>query len=333
LADLIFRPQVRILTAWQATEKNRLSLDLGVGYSKYLNAHDLDGLFLTPGSDLSFDVYVKDVVINLHDRFSYSQDPTSDATVSGVGSLSRFENTLGVGVMWDLNKVILRAGYDHYTYLATQSEFSYQSRASELFVASAAFVVNPFTLVGVETGAGITDYDENVLNDNHHLSAGMFFSMRVSEYSSLRVSVGYVNYAFESLSGTNQSLAPIGGFYGDLSWQQRVNASMTHSLSVGHSLQSGTSSDVTELTYVRYSAQWRLFRQTSLGTSIGYEQFTENAGSGDTGRRYSFSLNLGRPWTRHLSSSLGYQVYVKNSDAPNQDYVQNRLVLDLIYSF
>jgi len=332
-ADLILRPQINMFSAWQATEKNRLTLSLGVGYAKYINTPEYDGLFLTPGSDLSFDVYVKDFVINLHDRFSYSQDPISDATVSGTGNLSRFENTLGVGVMWDLNKVILRAGYDHLTYLATQSEFSYQSRASELFNASAAFVVNPFTLVGVEIGAGVTDYDENVLNDNQHLSAGMFFSMKVSEYSNLRASLGYAHYTFDSLSGTNQSLAPIGSFYGDLSWQQRVNAAMTHSLSVGHSLQSGSFSDVTELTYLRYGAQWRLFRQTSLGASISYEQFTENAGSGESGSRYGFNLNLSRPWTRHWSSTLGYQVYLKNSDTPNQDYVQNRLVLDLIYSF
>jgi len=108
---------------------------------------------------------------------------------------------------------------------------------------------------------------------------------------------------------------------------------MTHSLSVGHSLQSGSFSDVTELTYLRYGAQWRLFRQTSLGASISYEQFTENAGSGESGSRYGFNLNLSRPWTRHWSSTLGYQVYLKNSDTPNQDYVQNRLVLDLIYSF
>src|SRR4030095_10435584 len=159
-------------------------------------------------------------------------------TVSGVGYLSRFENTLGVGVTWDLNKVILQAGYDHFTYLTTQQEFSYQTHSSELVDASAALVVNPFTLAGIEIGAGTTDYDENILNDNKHVSVGAFLSLRVSEYSSLRASFGYVNYTFESLSGTNQSLAPVDGFYGDLSWRQRVNATLSHSLSVGHSVQS-----------------------------------------------------------------------------------------------
>ena len=332
-ADLIFRPRVNALTVWQVTDKNRLSLSLGVGYAKYINTPEFDGLFLAPGSDLSFDVYVKDFVINFHDRFSYSQDVSNDPTVSGIGRVNRFENVLGLGVSWDLNKAILGVGYDHVTYLATQQEFAYQSRASELVNASAAFVVNPFTLAGIEIGAGVTDYDENVLNDNHHASAGLFVSMRVSQYSSLRVSIGYVAFAFEPLSGTNQSLPSVSGLYGDLSWKQRVNAALSHSLSVGLSVQSGEFAEITELLYARYEAQWRLFRQLGLGISLSYEQFTETGGSGEEGSRWGFGVSLSRPWTRHLSSSLGYQVYIKTSDAVNHDYLQNRLVFDLVYVF
>ena len=332
-ADLVFRPQVNALSVWQVTEKNRLSLSLGVGYAKYINTPEFDGLFLTPGSDLSFDVYVKDFVINFHDRFSYSQDVSNDPTVSGIGRVNRFENVLGVSVSWDLNKAILGVGYDHATYLATQQEFAYQSRASELVNASAAFVVNPFTLAGIEIGAGVTDYDENVLNDNQHASAGLFVSMRVSQYSSLRASIGYVAFAFEPLSGTNQSLSSVSGLYGDLSWKQRVNAALSHSLSVGRSVQSGQFAETTELLYVRYDAQWRLFRQVGLGTSFSYEQFTETGGLAEEARRWGFGLSLSRPWTRHLSSRLGYQVYLKASDVVNRDYLQNRLVFGLVYVF
>jgi ribosomal protein S18 acetylase RimI-like enzyme len=332
-ADLIFRPQISTLTAWQVTEKNRLSLSLGVGYAKYIQTTEFDNVFIAPGSDLSFDVYVKDFVINFHDRFSYSQDVSGDPTISGVGSLSRFENVLGTGVTWDLNKVILGAGYDHVTYLATQPEFSYQSHGSELVNADAAFVVNPFTLAGTEIGAGMTDYDENILNDNQHVSGGLFFSMRVSEYSSLRVSLGYVTYSFESLSGTNQSLAPINGIYGDLSWRQRVSSVLSHSLSAGRSVQSGLFAEATELLYVRYDAQWRLFRQIGLGTSLSYEQFTETGGLVEEGNRYGFGLSLSRPLTRHWSTRLRYQFYLKASDHANLDYRQNRLVFDLVYAF
>jgi len=97
-ADLIFRPQVNVLSVWPVTEKNKLSLSLGLGYAKYINTPEFDGLFLTPGSDLSFDVYIKDFVINFHDRFSYSQDVSNDPTVSGIGIVDRFENALGVSV-------------------------------------------------------------------------------------------------------------------------------------------------------------------------------------------------------------------------------------------
>jgi hypothetical protein len=159
-ADLLFRPQINTVTVWPVSEKNSLNLSLGVGYVKYLKTTEFDGPFISPGSDLSFDLYVRDFAINFHDRFSYSQDVASDATVSGTGSLNRFENVAGIQVVWDLNKAVLSAGYDHSVYIAESSQFASQSRASDLFNASAGVVINPLVLVGLQAGGGFTTYDD-----------------------------------------------------------------------------------------------------------------------------------------------------------------------------
>jgi hypothetical protein len=96
-ADLSLRPQINTVAVWPVTPRNTLSFSMGLGYAKYLNATEYDGLFIAPGSDVALDLYVQDMVINFHDRFSFSQDVTGDPTVSGIGSLDRFENTVGVG--------------------------------------------------------------------------------------------------------------------------------------------------------------------------------------------------------------------------------------------
>lgn len=54
--DMIFRPQINTRMLWPVTDQNTINLAVGAGYSAYLKNQQLDQLFLTPGSGLSFDV-------------------------------------------------------------------------------------------------------------------------------------------------------------------------------------------------------------------------------------------------------------------------------------
>ncbi|MBI3850768.1 MAG: hypothetical protein HY298_10920 [Verrucomicrobia bacterium] len=335
--DLIFRPQVSTMLFWPVTEKNSLNLSLGVGYSKYLKTTEFDNLFISPGSDLSFDVFIRDFAINFHDRFSYSQDVANDPTVSGTGSLNRFENVGGIQVVWDLNKAVLSAGYDHSIYLAEASQFTGQSHASDLFNASAGVVINPLVLVGLQVGGGFTTYDEKTFNNSKHAAIGPFLNAQLSEYSSVRLTVGYVAYFIERTANTNifgtNAVSDVNAFYGDLTFRQRVNANFAHSLAIGRQVTAGSFSDTVDLYYARYSVDWRLFQKTSLGPSLSYEHGTEAGGLGEKLDRYGLGLALGRGLTQHLSGGLRYQFYRKDAQPKSRSYVENRLVLNLIYAF
>lgn len=330
--DLSFRPMVSTVAVWPVTTKNTLSFSMGLGYAKYLHATEYDGLFIAPGSDVSLDLYVQDMIINFHDRFSFSQDVTGDPTVSGIGGLDRFENITGVGVTWDLNKMLVSAGYDYAVYIPTEDLYANQNRGSHLFNASSALVINPTTLAGLQTFGGLTDYDESLYSDNQHVGVGGFVNAQLSEYSRLRASAGYLNYFFDpSLSVTNSQ--KLDGVYLDLSFNQRVNAYFIHNISIGRQLQAGYSSDAVELIYCRHAAVWQLFRRTSVTTTLTYEYFKENRQQPEKGSRYGAGLGLSRSLTRRLTGSLHYAFYFKDSDVDANDYTQNRLVLDFSYRF
>ena len=113
--DIIIRPQFNIDAIWPVTQLNTLKLDLGLGYAFYLNHPNADtnGVLIQPGSQLSFDIFVMDWRINLHDRFSLQQDPVAELQLSNVVDYGRFENTAGISMLWDLNKAVLTFGYDH----------------------------------------------------------------------------------------------------------------------------------------------------------------------------------------------------------------------------
>jgi hypothetical protein len=336
-ADLIIRPRLNVAALWRVTEKNSLNLSLGVGYEKYLRTAQYDGLFISPDSDLSFDLYIKDFVVNLHSRFSYSQDITGDPTISGIGGLSRFENTSGVRTTWDLNKAVLTAGYDHEVYIPTDPQYSRYSRGSELGTVSAAFQIHPAFFAGLQVGGGMTTYDDQTQPNYDQYSAGPFFSVRLSDYTTVRLAGGYVAYFIDAGATTNP--APnLNAFYCDLTLQQQLGSTLSHSLSVGRQIQSGSVSSVTDQYYARYNANWRLFRKTRLSASLSYQNisysyFSQPGNSGEGINFYSLGLTLSRPLTRHMTGNLGYQFYLKDSDVKNNDYTRNQLALTLIYAF
>ncbi len=93
--DIIIRPQFNIDAIWPVTQLNTLRLDLGLGYSFYLDHPNADtnGVLISPGSQLAFDIFVQDFRINMHDRFSLQQDPVAELQLSNVVDYGRFENT------------------------------------------------------------------------------------------------------------------------------------------------------------------------------------------------------------------------------------------------
>jgi hypothetical protein len=336
-SDLIFRPQANLGLFWRVTAKNSLNLSVGAGYVKYLRTARYDGFFVTPDSDLSFDVYVGDFKINLHSRFSYSQEVLGDPTVSGTGRLSRFENTSGVDVLWDLNQFVLTAGYDHAAYLPTESRFSQFARESDLGSLSGALRVRPDLYVGLQVGGGATRYDNAAFGEITHFFSGPFVLVRLNEYDSLRLAGGYVLYAPDHSTITN-SASQLNAFYFDLTLQQRLGRLLSHSLSVGRQIQSGFYTTGTDEYYARYGAAWQLFRKTSFTTSfsyqnIAYPNFARSGGSHETIDYYGLGLTLSRPLAQRTTASVGYQFYFRDSSVKGNDYTQNRLVLTVAHAF
>lgn len=331
-ADLSVRPQMNLFSVWRVTEKNSLSLGLGLGYRKYVRTTEYDSLFISPDTDLSFDLYVGDFAINFHDRFDYSQDVSSDPTVSGTGSLNRFENTAGVQVIWDLNKALLTFGYDHRDFIAIKSQFEQLTHSAELFTTTAGFRLQPTLQVGLEVGGGFLDYQRQVLQDNQHIAAGPYVIAQVSEYTSVRLGGGYVFYSLDTYGNTALS-SQTDAVYFDGSVRQRLGSLITHTLSFGRTVQSGIASDLVDVWRVQDTAMWNLLRKTSLSTTVSYEHAKTSTTQGETLDRYGFGVTLGHTLTKRMSGTLGYQFYLKNSDRANSDYLQNRLVLNLAYTF
>jgi len=350
-SDFILRPQFNLNLLWPITQLNTFKLDLGVGYAFYLDhsSYNTNSLLLSPGSQLAFDIFVGDFRINLHNRFSLEQDPVAEASLSNVADYGRFQNTIGLSVLWDLNAAVATIGYDHYNFIATTDEFDYLDRSAEMVNGSIAFTPSSTMSVGLEGAFVVTSYDQDVLNDATNYSAGVFLETQITNYLKLRVAGGYQNINFDNTGLVNDP-NNVSDYYANVLLSHRVNPVLTHSLSAGHENQLGVNSNYIRLNYVRHTANWNILYHTLLSTELFYEDANDSGGTGplvapapgvllfnpfvaEHIHRYGGALTLGYQLTHHVTLGLRYQYTQKDSDQPLRDYRQNRVSFDGTYSF
>ncbi len=334
-SDVIIRPQVNIDALWPVTQINTLRLDIGLGYAFYMDHSDQDtnGILLAPGSQLAFDIFIGDFRINFHDRFSLQQDPIDELQVSNVVDYGRFENTAGVSLLWDLNKAVLTFGYDHYTYISTNSDFDYLNRNAEELVASAAFAATSTTSVGVESSFVTTYYDQNVLNDSDTYTVGAFVETQLTNYIKVRIAGGYQMIDFDNTGSVFDSM-DVNDYYANILISHRLNAAITQTLAAGHENQLGVNSNYISLNYVRHTVTWNLIRATLLTTELFYEDADDSGGFiNEHLHRYGGAVTVGYQLTPHVTLGLRYQYTQKDSNVAERDYAQNRVTIDATYSF
>src|ERR1019366_4441712 len=116
LQDYIVRPTLGLGMSYPLTQHNLLRFDVTFGYQDYLEHSQYSTWYIQSGSALSFDIFIKDFRINLHDRFSYVQESSQQAAVANTGTYGTSQNTLGFNATWDLEDVTLNLGYDHQNY-------------------------------------------------------------------------------------------------------------------------------------------------------------------------------------------------------------------------
>jgi hypothetical protein len=320
---------------WQVSERNALDVSFDFGYEHYLNGARPSRVIVTgdENSGIFYDIYVGDFVIDLHEKLSLSQDTSSDPTVSGIADIFRLENTAGVTVTWDLNKIVLNANYDHFNYVPLDSTYEYLTRASDLVSLRGAVSLNPALMTGIELGAGVTRYDSPLLSNNRHTSIGPFVRYALSSTADLRASVGFTGYTFDPSSfitnATDQT-----GFYADVLLTHQPTQRTAQSLSFGQSLTTDINSKPVQLLYVRYAVTLNIIRHWRIQPHFTYESGTESHGVGQEDfTRYGAGLSLSRQLTQKLSGSLSYSLLNKSSSVAAFDYEQNRLVLNVLYQF
>lgn len=342
-ADVILEPRVNTRLLWPVTEANAFSATIGVGYRKYVFHNEFDYFLLEPGSELVFDLFVKDIRLTAYDRFSYSLDPFNAGAVSGAARYGGLQNTAGVDAVWDLNKVILSAGYGHLNFVSGVSDYDYLDRASELFTTKAQFLASDMVSFGPEATATLTRYNQPILENSFGYSAGLFLKLRPNEHMDLTLHGGYVNYRFDP-RGINESPPNVSTYYFDATLSHAVNERIAQELSGGREVRPGIYSNYEDYYQARYSIRWNVIHRTPVVTRFFYENGRQPSYSyaaassftiflGESYERYGAEVLLSRQIMDKLNAAISYRYVWKGSGRDLRNYQQNSLRIDLTYRF
>jgi hypothetical protein len=332
--DFTIRPLAHFDVFWPVTELNALTFSLGAGYEKFVSHDQYDRPLITPGSALAWDIFTGNLRINLHDQFSYEQDPTAWGAISRSGAAGGFYNTLGAMAVWDLHDVVLSFGYDHFNFVSSSSTYDYLSRASDFLLLRAGFKVHPAATAGLELSGGPTAYDQKRLSDNVTASVGGFAEWQATEVIKLQPRLGFYQYSFSN-EGAAAGSGDQSGFYASLNLSHRPSSKISYSVDGGHEAFMGNNSALTDQYYGTASVNWRVIEHISLSTSVRYETATQPIGPfRDNYDRVYANLRLSCPIKEKLTASLNYRYWLKTSGLSQfLDYEQNCLTLQLAYQF
>ena len=341
LDDIVINPEVNLAAFMQVSELNTLKLSLGVGYEYYVKNTVLNANapMVNPDSELVFNLFAGNFHIQTHEKFSYQETLFINTTPNGqdllfnfnnVGTFSRWDNLAGFKVDWDLDRLILSAGYDHENFDSTTASFDYLTRASELFTASASFLVGDQAKIGLESQAGLHNYDsETVLNDHWQARAGPFVEVKLPEKVSLRVGAGYDTAQYDSAGAGSEFETYYA--YGRASQETRF---FTHSLSAGQEHLLGDNANNLETTYVRYSIESPVFEHIELGANASVHMDKEFGGAYlEKYTYYVLGFKASYQIHKYWRTDLGYEFMLKESDLPDRDFSMNRVTLGATFTF
>jgi hypothetical protein len=341
-SDFIILPTLGVVMTYPLTDRNLLQINVTGGYSEYVEHPHLSSWYLSTGSGISLDFYIKDILFNVHDQFSYVQNSSANPQVAGTGTYGTFENTAGLSGDWSLKHFDLSLGYDHQNTLATSAQFDQTDNTTDTGYARAGYKWNPKLTTGLEGTVASTAYDQNVLNDNTAYSAGAYGTWNPNAYLQATLRGGYALEQFDQTS-THLQTSDLGSWYIDLNLTHQITDTVAYSIGAGHNIGLGVQSDATEYTYANASINWNFIKGFSLQPNFSFQHGTSGIGSTilASGNNlltqeeiydwYVAGLSLSYNVTKRFAVSCSYQFTGRSSSLPNRGYTQNIIGIQLSY--
>jgi hypothetical protein len=205
IEDIIAGIYFNVDANYQITENNRLNLAIAFGFDHYFDHPELSSsgddfsLNVLPGSSLSFDIRVGDILFVLYDRLSVRPVSQDEFALDDFEVFGALQNDLGVGMSWALNsKLNLSLNVNRSDEFALEDAYQSYDRVVHSFSGSLGWTPTGTFTIGVEGSFSIIDYDQEFNNDGTTTSGGLFVIVPITKNTWLKASGGVQSFDFDS---------------------------------------------------------------------------------------------------------------------------------------
>lgn len=267
-------------------------------------------------------------------------------------------NAAGISVLWDLNDVVVTAGYDYIIERYTGGSAEANDRDSHQFQLAVAFLLNETTTAGIQSSAFSTGGMGTMGEEQTMLSLGPFLEFHLTPFTRFILSAGIQQSESQGASSDDRGdgfffdedgrlvesdltienddddAGSDTGYYWSFAAHNKLNRWYTHSLTAGHERQVGFGANYVDLDYIRYTAAWLVNSNISLEFNTGLEHHEESQGlDPETLDRWFAGIGFSYRLRENLSTTFRYSYFSKTSDLQFRDYRQNIVTVGFVYDF
>ncbi len=338
-ADISINPHGAVGFVYPITEIQLLELNLDMGYQWYLFHTSVSQFSIDPKTRIDYRLrLVHPIEARVYDSFSIVTDPTSRPDISGPeGELINFDllnETIGILFNWEPNTTWrFSAGYSYGISRSLTSDFDELDVNTHTFSVGAYYRVSPRLTVGVAASYGLNYYSTNYSATAQSYTIGPNFIFRPSQFISVNGAVGYTTMTFGQSGFYGDTSQPGANVSAQLNITHKINRLMSEDFNLSNGLLLGLENNYNQILSMQYGLSARFSAGLTLRTSITYNALQSSGPQGENAGQYLFYIGTGRQITRLWSTSIGYSFALKDSSLPDNNYVQNRLTLDITREF
>jgi hypothetical protein len=344
--DFVLVPNCDITAFFPIGHSNTLALNVGIDFYHYFKNTELNSAapLINPGSEIAFNLQTGDFTFRFSDQFSYQVSPVYENgaeyyNLYNTGEFARFLNIGGVAMKWDLNHLVVTAGFHNEALFANGSTYSYVDHVSELFDAGVMLNLTPVITAGLETAGSLNNFVNNTYYNTWRVRGGPAVQLNLSQFVQARMGGGYERIQYDSSSAAAYGLTYENTYYAYAGVEQQINRFFSHTLRGWHDNQLGFNAANLEGTHILYSLTWKPNPKLTLSGIAVYNWYVESFGS-NTANLYDETYTFFSPGVQanyqfdpHWLATLRWDYRNKDSDIQVNGYVQNLASIQIVYQF
>lgn len=341
-SDFGLRPTLTFGLFYPVNDRQKLQIDVGLGYQWWAEVSDQNRFYVTPRSHLSYVLGVGDVDVSLSNNTASTSEASSRVEIAGGpaangapgGNLAfnRISNATMVGAGWKPGRMGFRGNYMLTIDRSLNDQFLSLDQNRHTFGGAIEYTVNAPITVGLAGNYSIYTYLEEIQNDGTGFSIAPTLSWKLRDNLSLDASAGYGQSDFDQ-TGTIQDDDGFSGITYDVGIRHQLNKRMNHSVTFSRGADPGLGSNFTDRFILAYqfAAQISPVLRPYLGFT--YQAASISGDGGEDAELFRFNMGVGYPVLKRATLGLNYNVSWRVADDPTREYTENRVSLLASYRF